>query len=81
LPWLRVELLSSKGLMLDIFLFSAPSKNLRKKTINPFVKNKMFVWHEAHKYIGDSPMLSCSHLFGAMNFSAKVKMTWASKHD
>ncbi len=55
-PWLHVEKLAAKGLTLDSFLYSAPLKELKKRTDNPFVKNIIVIWYEAHKYHGDLPV-------------------------
>lgn len=58
LSWLQVEKLATKGLSLDSFLYSAPLKVLIKGTDNPFVKNTIAIWYEAHKFLGDLPDLS-----------------------
>uniref|UniRef100_A0A669E357 Reverse transcriptase domain-containing protein n=1 Tax=Oreochromis niloticus TaxID=8128 RepID=A0A669E357_ORENI len=59
LPWLEIEKMSSKGLSLHSYLYSAPFKTLKKTTTNPFVKNTVVVWHEVQKMLNDSPGLSC----------------------
>lgn len=53
-----MEKVATKGLPLDSFLYSAPLKVLMKGTDNPFVKNTVAIWYEAHKYLGDLPDLS-----------------------
>ena len=83
-PWVQIEMLSSKGLTLDSFLYSAPLKKLRKNTVNPFVKNTTVVWHEVHKYLGDFPVLSCfSPIWGNEHFSPATNdmgfKAWLSK--
>ncbi len=57
-PWLHVEKLASKGLTLDSFLYSAPLKQKKERSDNPFVKNTIIIWYEAHKYLRDLPVLS-----------------------
>lgn len=59
LPWVQVEMLAAKGLTLDSFLYSAPLNELKRKTENPFVKNTIMIWYEVHKFIGETPLLSC----------------------
>ena len=83
-PWVQIEMLSSKGLTLDSFLYSAPLKKLRKNTVNPFVNNTTVVWHEVHKYLGDFPVLSCfSPIWGNEHFSPATNdmgfKAWLSK--
>ncbi len=73
-PWLHVEKLTAKGLSLDSFLYSAPLKELKKRSDNPFVKNTIVIWYEAHKYLRDLPVLSrFSPIWGNDNFSPAKK--------
>ena len=84
LPWLEVEKLSSKGLALDNYLFSASFKTLNKSSTNPFVKNTIVVWNAVQKLLGDSQGLSCfSPIWGNDRFApAKNDMgfkVWLNK--
>ena len=70
MPWLEIEKLSSNGLPLNSFLYSASFKTLKKSTTNPFVKNTIVVWHVVQKMLNDSPELSCfSPIWGNAQFA------------
>uniref|UniRef100_A0A671UDU8 Reverse transcriptase domain-containing protein n=1 Tax=Sparus aurata TaxID=8175 RepID=A0A671UDU8_SPAAU len=74
LPWVKMETLSTKGLPLDSYLYSDSLKNLKKDTLNPFVRNTMMIWHEAHKAVGDIPPLSClAPIWGNTEFKPGTK--------
>lgn len=56
--WIAIERSTTLGLSLQSYLYSAHFKKLKKQTKNPFVKNTLSVWHEAHTHTGDAPKLS-----------------------
>lgn len=55
--WVDIEQASVPKLPLNLYLYSADLKTL-KKTTNPFLKNSIDVWFRAHKHIGDTPLIS-----------------------
>jgi len=74
LPWVKMEALSTRGLALDSYLYSDSLKNLKKNTLNPFVRNTLMVWHEAHNAGGDNPPLSCfAPIWGNTEFKPGAK--------
>ena len=56
--WVSIEQNSISDLPLNLYLYSADIKRLKKQTNNPFLRNTISVWHAAHKHIGDMPVLS-----------------------
>lgn len=72
--WVQIELLSSGDLPLDSLLYSAPVKRLRKNLTNPFVINTINIWFEAHKFLENTPKLSCfAPIWGNEHFKAATK--------
>lgn len=52
------------------YLYSSQAKILGKRTHNPFLKNTLIVWHEAHTFLNDIPKLSCfTPIWGNENFA------------
>lgn len=67
--WLTIERTTTSGLPLQSYLYSTHVKKLKKQTKNPFVKNTLSVWHEAHAYTEDAPKLSqFAPIWGNDNF-------------
>lgn len=56
--WVNIEQESIPDLPLNLYLYPANIKILRKCIKNPVLKNTVSVWHAAHKHIGDLPLLS-----------------------
>ena len=56
--WVTIEQISTSGLPLKLYLYSASIKKLLKQTKNPFLKNTISVWYSAHQHVGDTPALS-----------------------
>ena len=56
--WVGIEQESIPKLPLHLYLYSSEAKTIKKQTKNPFLKNTISVWFEAHKHINDVPTLS-----------------------
>lgn len=67
--WVKIEN-NAIELPLCQYLYSSQAKILRKRTQNPFLKNTLIVWHEAHTFLNDIPKLSCfTPIWGNENFT------------
>lgn len=68
--WIEIEN-NTLELPLHLHLYSAPTKILTKRTHNPFLKNTISIWHEAHNFLNEAPKLSgFSPIWGNENFRA-----------
>lgn len=56
--WVKIEN-NAIDLPLCSYLYSSQDKTLGKRTQNPFLKNTLMIWHEAHTFLNDTPKLSC----------------------
>ncbi len=56
--WAYIEQTSISKLPLNLYLYSADFKTLKKITTNPFLKNSIDIWFKAHRHIGDTPSIS-----------------------
>lgn len=68
--WVYIEQASISKLPLNLYLYSADFKTLKKTTTNPFLKNSIDVWFRAHRHIGDTPLISqFSPIWGNVRFT------------
>lgn len=68
--WIEIEN-NTLELPLHLYLYSAPTKLLIKRAHNPFLKNTISIWHEAHKFLNEAPKLSSfTPIWGNENFKA-----------
>uniref|UniRef100_A0A3B3B502 Reverse transcriptase domain-containing protein n=1 Tax=Oryzias melastigma TaxID=30732 RepID=A0A3B3B502_ORYME len=57
------------GLPLYQYIYSSQIKTLKKQTQNPFLKNTILIWHEAHTFLDQTISLSkFSPIWGNNNF-------------
>lgn len=56
--WVKIEN-NAINLPLCSYLYSSQAKTLGKCAQNPFLKNTLMIWHEAHTFWNDIPKLSC----------------------
>lgn len=67
--WVTIEQQSIPNLPLSSYLYSANLKTQRKQTKNPFLKNTINIWYNAHKHIGHHSSLSqFTPLYGNEDF-------------
>lgn len=81
--WVSIEQTISK-LPLNLYLYSANLKTLKRQTANPFVKNTIDIWFKVHRHIGDAPFISqFSPIWGNEQFAPGRAdggfKTWADK--
>ena len=82
--WVSIEQCTTSHLPLNSYLYSAKLKELKKFTHNPFVNNTIKVWHEVHKYRGETPVLSqFTPIWGNSGFTPGTRdmgfKIWADK--
>ena len=66
--WIEIEKTTSE-LPLHSYLYSSQTKNLIRHTHNPFVKNTVAIWHEAHTFLNEKTKLSgFAPIWGNDNF-------------
>lgn len=66
--WIDIE---KNGIIipLQMYLYSSSIKMLKKTTHNPFLRNTISVWYEAHKFLDEAITLSgLSPIWGNTNF-------------
>lgn len=56
--WVHIAQASISKLPLNLYLYSAYFKTLKKKTTNRFLKNSIDIWFKAHRHVGDTPPIS-----------------------
>lgn len=56
--WVEMES-SSTELPLCSYMYSAQRKTLLKQTHNPFLRNTISIWHDAHTFLNENIKLSC----------------------
>uniref|UniRef100_A0A3Q3BAI7 Reverse transcriptase domain-containing protein n=1 Tax=Kryptolebias marmoratus TaxID=37003 RepID=A0A3Q3BAI7_KRYMA len=84
LSWVKIENINATPLSLNSYLYSRKCKELLKNTSNPFVKNTIRVWYDAHKFKNEMLTLSqFSPIWGNMSFEPGRKdmgfKTWFAK--
>ena len=55
--WVEMEN-SSTELLLCSYIYSAQRKTPMKQTRNPFLRNSISIWHEAHTFLNENIVLS-----------------------